>query len=157
MGHPKNETEASACAAFIECRWWNASGAGRWSGEGCETLGSANDDDGVFMCSCDHLTDFVVFEFPQTPQQLLNDVSNAAALNGFSAATLACIATPSPSKIPIVYLIDGVLLVGGLAALAWAARRDEEEVNPPLLVAAAASCLLSAFRCGCHPSDAEGR
>ena len=58
IGEPEKSGNASdassACASFIECRWWNASGDGSWSKEGCVTVATA---EGAFTCSCDHLTD----------------------------------------------------------------------------------------------------
>lgn len=50
-----------------ECRWHDASGA--WPSTGCQTIVSNN---GVVTCSCDHLTDFVVFQVPRNQTSWLN-------------------------------------------------------------------------------------
>ena len=61
IGAPENAT-LSRCSTAIECRWWDGAGNGSWSTAGCTTIAAA--DGRSFDCSCDHLTDFMIFEFP---------------------------------------------------------------------------------------------
>ena len=131
VGQSPDTMGAKSCTSIIECRWWNTTGGtaglGDWSSAGCMTL--AADTGEGYVCSCDHLTDFIVFEFPTSTQELLDDIREAVSINVFSAAALECIATPYPRKIWPVWVIDlSILLLGGLA-LASASRRDEEEVQ----------------------------
>lgn len=50
---------ARGCDATLECRWWDKrDGNGSWVTSGCTTIRG----DGGVTCSCDHLTDFIVFE-----------------------------------------------------------------------------------------------
>ena len=58
------------CDFAIECRFWNVSGgesAGFWSTEGCRP---DPQPDGTVTCSCDHLTDFIVFQFPTSTEEV---------------------------------------------------------------------------------------
>ena len=41
----------------------------RWSTEGCVTIREEGGD--AYTCSCDHLTEFIVFEFPTSGDELL--------------------------------------------------------------------------------------
>jgi hypothetical protein len=121
------------CASVIECHWWDESlGSGKWSTAGCVTLA----DGGAFTCSCDHLTDFIVFEFPLTTEALLDDLSEAVSINGLSAEALRCFWPPSFESMPGVWLIDAcVLLMAGLL-LAHASKRDDDELRMVELIVA---------------------
>ena len=47
----------------LGCRWWDSSGNGSWSSAGCETIVGSGAGGGV-TCSCTHLSDFILWEFP---------------------------------------------------------------------------------------------
>ena len=126
IGKPVNGTY-TGCLSAIECRWWDESGNGSWSSAGCETV--PTDDGGSFTCSCDHLTDFIVFEFPTTVEELLEDVLEAFAVNRLTAAAFECLARPSFADTPVVWLIVMLLIVTFFVGLGNAVRRDRREMH----------------------------
>ncbi len=135
IGMPSNLSSV-ACMTALECRWWDEA-HGNWSAAGCTTVLSGEgglDAQGGFAaaaltCSCTHLTDFVVFEFPTSSEELLADLSAAVAINGFSQAALECIASPRFEKIPGVWAIDLSLLCLAFFFLWRSSQRDEEEIK----------------------------
>ena len=126
IGKPVNGTY-TGCLSAIECRWWDESGNGSWSSAGCETV--PTDDGGSFTCSCDHLTDFIVFEFPTTVEELLEDVLQALAVNHLTAAAFECLARPSFADTPVVWLLVMLLIVTFFVGLGNAVQRDRRELH----------------------------
>ena len=128
VGQPVNGTSYDpGCAVAIECKWWSESGNGSWSSEGCMTVPSA--DGSSFVCSCDHLTDFIIFEFPTTTEELLEDVLQALAVNGLALTSFQCLASPSYSDVPVLWTIEIVLLLCLLLGVSNAVRRDRRELR----------------------------
>ena len=111
------------CTSVVQCRWWDDEGE-TWKTDGCFTLATA---DGGVKCSCDHLTDFMVFEFPSTVEQLAADAENAASITGFSPAALAC-ANPLPDVAiaPLPWAVVLGILALGVPLLLHAAHRDRK-------------------------------
>eukprot|EP00900_Chrysochromulina_parva_P027739 jgi/Chrpa1/959/Chrysochromulina_OHIO_Genome00000668-RA len=67
VGAPDPLSEAArACATTVECRYWDEIES-IWSTDGCTTTLGA---DGSVGCSCDHLTEFIAFEFPTVVHEL---------------------------------------------------------------------------------------
>ena len=67
-------TASSGCTSVLSCRFWNAS-LQQWSSEGCRTIAQTEGPAaGSVTCECDHLTEFVVFEFPTSADALLADL-----------------------------------------------------------------------------------
>lgn len=95
VGRPSNLTEAG-CSSVVECRWWD-SVRYEWSTSGCITVAA---DDGTFTCSCTHLTEFIVFQFPTTADELLAAVLSAVAINTISGRAWKCLTRPSFKKDP---------------------------------------------------------
>jgi hypothetical protein len=123
VGSPTNVSEA-ACRTAVECRWWDAAN-GTWSREGCVTLKEGD----AFVCSCYHLTTFIVFEFPTTPEELLEAILSGLSINGLSVRALECFAKPSWKDMPVAWSMD-IGLVGLLVLALWfAIRRDRREIH----------------------------
>lgn len=168
IGMPAN-VSAAECTVALECRWFDTAN-GNWSSAGCTTVlgggGEAAHGAESLICSCSHLTDFVVFEVPTSSEELLADVSSALAINGFSQAALECIASPRVEKIPGVWAIDLALLGTAIFFLGRASRRDEEQIRlVELLVKGrrlerrqrfrnVAAAVLSRRQAGCAGPDA---
>ena len=55
-------------ATRLGCRWWDSSGDGSWSSAGCETIVRGGAGGGV-TCSCTHLSDFILWEFPMSVEE----------------------------------------------------------------------------------------
>jgi len=113
---------SAGCSSHLECRWWNSSAHG-WSSAGCTTL--AAPDESV-TCSCDHLTDFVVFEVPTSFDEFLDDIAKGFSIHGLSSASLECFA--NPGRIPHIYATAASLLVLAAILLAHATARDSDEI-----------------------------
>jgi hypothetical protein len=57
----------AGCAEAMACGWWDeSSGAARWSTAGCAAVA---DGAGDVVCSCDHLTDFMVVQVPHAREE----------------------------------------------------------------------------------------
>ena len=124
LGMPSNVTEAG-CDYAAECRWWDHAVAA-WSTAGCVTVADA---DGALTCMCDHLTSFIVFEFPTSPEQLLASVLGALKVNHLSARAWQCIATPYFHKIRVVWIINIALLALLILGVGNAIQRDRREIR----------------------------
>ena len=81
VGQPANGS-TKRCGSAFECRFWDRTSS-EWSSQGCRTLAGA---EGTVMCECDHLTDFVVFEFPTNADELLAAILEGIAVNVISLA-----------------------------------------------------------------------
>ena len=93
---------------------------------GCATIAAA---DGVsYTCSCDHLTDFIVFEFPTTAEELFEDITQAVTVHQITARAFECLRRPSFTTHPVIWGINvGLLVLFGLG-LGNAIRRDRKEI-----------------------------
>lgn len=150
----RGSTKASstrACASFIECRWWDAH-THSWSADGCHTHRGHGGHGAV--CSCTHLTSFILFEFPTTIDELTEDLGAALSVNPLSDRAWQCLISPTPyrlaastlashsnrsgdwsedahagwSTIPGVWIINGTILVLAIVSLSFAAQRDRKEL-----------------------------
>lgn len=121
-----NNGSYERCHAAIECRWWDKQGNGSWASAGCATIAAA---DGVsYTCSCDHLTDFIVFEFPTTAEELFEDITQAVTVHQITARAFECLRRPSFTTHPVLWGINvGLLVLFGLG-LGNAIRRDRKEI-----------------------------
>ena len=122
LGLPQTAGEAASCSSAAQCMWWDGAD---WSSIGCETVRAR---DGGVTCSCDHLTDFVVFEFPVTWEDAAADVERGFMVNALSADAFSCVVQPLQNHIPLVWSIDGALLLLAAALLAYAIARDHAEI-----------------------------
>ena len=123
----------------LECRWWD-SGGREWSANGCTTLEGEGGRSAI--CSCNHLTQFVVFEFPTSWQELGEHLSAALSINPLTVEAWQCLVTPSPwhaptdgytgatwTSIPGVWMVNAGLLLLAMTSLTCAARRDKDELE----------------------------
>jgi len=133
VGTP-NASDVSACVSVVQCRWWDGD-AKEWSTGGCTTIADAT---GSYTCSCTHLTEFVVFEFPTSADDLLSTALTAATLNSLSKRALECAVDPSRSwrAIPVVWYCIIVVLVLFVVLLSQAVFRDRVEIRNTLLLIA---------------------
>ena len=60
------ELASAGCGLRRECRFWDTR-TGSWSADGCATLAA---EGGSVVCECDHLTEFIVVEFPSSWDEL---------------------------------------------------------------------------------------
>ena len=127
VGTPANETEAVLCPSTVECRFWNAT-LSAWSTDGCVTIASAG---GAFTCSCDHLTDFIVFEFPQSGDELLATALSSVAFNSLGRRALECGLNPSRSweSVPEIWGCVFFLLLLAFSLLGNATYHDSIELH----------------------------
>ena len=129
IGRPGNETDAAGagCSSFVECRWWDSSpDVGAWSTEGCVTVAGV---EGTFTCSCDHLTEFIVFQFPTTAEELLATILSAVKINTLTARAWACMTNPSIERDPVVWSIVLGLLFFYFLGIGNAVSRDRAEIR----------------------------
>ena len=115
--------EALGCAQAIECGWWDATAHG-WSTEGCAAVTA---DDGAMLCSCTHLTDFMVVEVPTSWDELADHIVMGFTVTTFSwAQATECLANPQWS---FIHLITMVLVGLEAVGLGWAIMRDRAELR----------------------------
>jgi len=124
IGQPKNATSAVECNRVLECQFWDEVSSG-WSGEGCTTK---EGPDGTVVCSCSHLTDFVVFEFPSSWNEVLSDALSGFNVNGLSIEAFQCLAHPSPADVPFLWTILCAMLVLATVSLWHATSRDTSQI-----------------------------
>jgi len=128
VGTPANATAAALCPSTVECYFWNATLA-EWSREGCTTLAGP---EGGYTCSCDHLTEFVIFEFPRTVADLF---ATLPKFNGISERAVQCTLDPRRSWwTALVPACTLSLLIFFVGALGCACYRDEIELRNTLLL-----------------------
>ena len=115
--------EALGCAQAIECGWWDAAAHG-WSTEGCAAVTA---DDGAMLCSCTHLTDFMVVEVPTSWDELADHIVMGFTVTTFSwAQATECLAKPQWS---FIHLITMVLVGLEVVGLGHAIMRDRAELR----------------------------
>ena len=127
LGTPNNRTELESCDSIVECRWWN-SAIRSWSMAGCVTLLGT---EGMYTCSCDHLTEFIVFEFPTTADEYAAILISSTSLNSLSTRALEC-AADLPSlwkKLPAVCGCILFLLAFLVFVLGNAVHQDRKEIR----------------------------
>jgi len=124
IGQPANAS-AAGCTSAFECRYWDER-SGEWSGDGCRTKAGSS---GAVVCECDHLTDFVVFEFPTTWDALASDVLSGFNLNGLSLEAFTCLARPSISENPFLWTVNSLMLVLTLLVLWRTSERDRVQID----------------------------
>ena len=77
---------------MLACQFWDPAEVA-WSSDGC----SLSLQEGDAICSCTHLTDFIVFEFPTSTDALLATLASSVAVNEISARAWECLADPGRS------------------------------------------------------------
>ena len=145
VGAPDPLSEvARACATTVECRYWDEI-ENIWSTDGCATtLGS----DGSVGCSCDHLTEFIAFEFPTVVHELQSpppSPQDACALAG-GCATGSQGIPPYAISLLIGFIVGGAIL-GVLVGFCVAFVR-QPKVRPLRIMAGPAR----ASQCASQPS-----
>lgn len=80
------------------------------------------------MCRCS-CSQFIVFEFPTTGEDLLGDLLAAVKVNGLTQRALTCIARPSFTQLPEVWSILIILVIMLTIGLLNAVRRDRAEIR----------------------------
>jgi len=118
--------EGGACTRQLECRWWTGEG---WSAEGCRTF-AGEEGEGTLVCSCDHLTDFMVFELPTSLADVRDTLMDELQVNSLSWGEVAqCLSTPDWQRLHFVYSVVGLLCVVGIIGLGHAVTRDRRELK----------------------------
>ena len=100
-----------------ECRWHADDGS--WPTQGCDTILAA---DGSVNCSCNHLTDFVVFQVPRDPARYFEKLD---ATYVRAPMISACFAT-GPLDDPVGWAAIFFILFLNTILLLHALRRDIE-------------------------------
>ena len=121
---------SSECTSVISCRFWNTN-LQEWSSEGCRTvIPTEGSVAGTVLCQCDHLTEFVAFEFPTSASELLADILAGFAINVLSwDEIVACLGSPNWDRYKFVYIIAISVTSSFFVFLLWAASRDNEELK----------------------------
>ena len=114
----------------IECRWWSEAD-GNWSTAGCATVLDAA---GSTVCACDHLTEFIAFEFPTSAEDLLATALSSTAMNSLSSRAIECAFNPSRSwrTVPAIWGCNFVLLAVFFGLLGHAIYNDRLEIRHTL-------------------------
>ena len=113
-----------SCDTIVQCRFWNET-EGFWSTEGCRTIVNA---EGGVGCSCNHLTEFIAFEFPLTVEELLDTILESVTINTMSISAVQCALNPRIDKDPVVWCLVMLLIVALVSSLVNAVRRDRAEI-----------------------------
>ena len=101
----------------------------RASGE-VGVLGTVAGEAGSVVCECNHLTDFVVFEFPTSLDDLADDVlSGFTGINGLSEEAFQCLTHPSPSEHSFIWSIIGLVVGIAVVGLWRASERDRAQID----------------------------
>lgn len=125
VGQPQNASAAAQCDRALECRFWD--GATReWSGTGCDTKQGPT---GALVCECNHLTDFVVFEFPSSWDDVLSDALSGFEVNGLSAEAFTCLAHPSPADVPFMWTVLAIMVLLAAVSITCATTRDRIQID----------------------------
>ena len=126
IGAPAHAEAAALCDVVAECRFWNASEE-RWSTAGCITV---LEPDGTIGCRCDHLTEFIAFEYPASSNELVETFFNAIQTNSLSLRAFQCAFNPSRSRrtVPVIWGCTFVLIFFFVALLSNAIYRDRIEI-----------------------------
>ena len=113
-----------SCDTIVQCRFWNEA-EGFWSTDGCRTI---VDPEGGVGCSCNHLTEFIAFEFPLTVEELLDTILESVTINTMSISAVQCALNPRIDKDPVVWCLVMLLIVALVISLVNAVRRDRAEI-----------------------------
>jgi hypothetical protein len=113
-----------SCDTIVQCRFWNEA-EGFWSTDGCRTIVDA---EGGVGCSCNHLTEFIAFEFPLTVEELLDTILESVTINTMSISAVQCALNPRIDKDPVVWCLVMLLIVALVISLVNAVRRDRAEI-----------------------------
>ena len=113
-----------SCDTIVQCRFWNEA-EGFWSTDGCRTIVDA---EGGVGCSCNHLTEFIAFEFPLTVEELLDTLLESVTINTMSISAVQCALNPRIDKDPVVWCLVMLLIVALVISLVNAVRRDRAEI-----------------------------
>jgi hypothetical protein len=113
-----------SCDTIVQCRFWNEA-EGFWSTDGCRTIVDA---EGRVGCSCNHLTEFIAFEFPLTVEELLDTILESVTINTMSISAVQCALNPRIDKDPVVWCLVMLLIVALVISLVNAVRRDRAEI-----------------------------
>ena len=133
-GAPEAYEAAAACGTTVECRFWNDTD-GNWSTAGCQTVVGAG---GLVSCACNHLTEFIAFEFPTSAEEFLAMALDSISMNGLTQRALDCAFNPSRSwrTVPAVWGCDFTLLLLFVALMTNAVYRDRIEISNVLALLA---------------------
>jgi len=126
LGQPIDAKSAAACTTTVECRWWDELDQ-RWSTEGCTTVLAAR----TVACVCDHLTEFVAFEFPTSVEELIATLLDAISMQTLSERALQCALEPRRTwrTVPVLYWCTFALLSLFILLLTNAVVKDRAEVR----------------------------
>jgi len=136
LGDSMNGANASSlqCSSIIECRWWNAS-LSDWSTAGCTTTAQPDE---TFTCSCNHLTEFIVFEFPTSGDELLEVALSSIRMNDLSDRAFECARNPSRTwrTLPAIWGCELLLLGLYILLLGHAIHKDRRDIHDILMLLA---------------------
>jgi len=127
IGEPVSAEAAATCDVTVQCRYWDTA-SDRWSTAGCETI---LDADGMVICSCTHLTEFIAFEFPTSREELLETALVSTSMNSISEEAWTCAINPSRSwrTVPAIWGIVIFLFILFITLLSNAIARDRHDVR----------------------------
>ena len=121
-----------SCATTVECRWWDERGRS-WSTEGCVTVyrGASGGGDATVSCACDHLTEFLAFEFPTSVEELIATLLDAISMQTLSERALLCVLDSRHTwrTLPVLYGCVLSLLLLFALLISNAVFRDRAEVR----------------------------
>ena len=117
----------ASCGTTVECRFWSILEQD-WSTDGCAPVIEAG---GTVSCLCDHLTEFIVFEFPTSSDELTALALSATEMRGLTLRALECALDPQRSwhSVPAVWNIMISLFSATCLLLANAICRDRREIR----------------------------
>ena len=86
---------------------------------------------GDAICSCTHLTDFIVFEFPTSAAALLDTLVAATKVNDITLRAWECLADPDRSwhNVREAWLLSIFMIVMLVVLMYFAVKRDREELS----------------------------
>jgi len=126
LGRPTDAESAAACAMTVECRWWNEYDQ-QWSTQGCTTVQSTR----TVACACDHLTEFIAFEFPTSIDELIATLLDAISMQTLSQRAMQCALEPGRTwrTVPVLYGCTFGLLILFSLLMTNAVIQDRAEVR----------------------------
>lgn len=134
IGSPASQPEGTDCSSYVQCQFWNKTAA-MWSTDGCVTIRDEAVDG--FTCSCDHLTEFIVFEFPSSADDLLAYTLSAVSMNSLSMEAFECAFTGrSWRTVPAIWGCIIFLILFACALLFNAVKNDRKEIRDMLILLA---------------------
>jgi len=126
IGAPVDAEVAASCDMTVQCRFWNET-EHAWSTDGCVTLLAV---DGTIACSCDHLTEFIAFEFPTSGEELLVTMLASIEMNQLSFDAFECALNPGRMwrSIPAIWGCLFLLLAMFFGLLGQAVFYDRRDI-----------------------------